>query len=91
MLVGALPAFADTVVDDDEMLGSGAEAPVDEEEPAKPEPVEEDEAVEVVQTTPDAQLASTGLDSGAALLIGLGLTAAGGAAVLASRRRKSVG
>jgi LPXTG-motif cell wall-anchored protein len=91
IVVGALPAFANTDVDDQEMLGSGEEAPVDDDKPAEPEPVAEEEAVEVVQVTPDddAELAATGLDSAAVLLIGLGLTAAGGTAVLMSRRRKT--
>lgn len=83
LFAAALPAFAA----DGDLLGSGATAP-DNGGQAAAAPVEVSVAsASTTQTVGEDVLAATGLDSGATLLIGLGFMAAGGAAVLASRKR----
>lgn len=81
LFAAALPAFAG----DADLLGSGATPPDTGVEAAQPVAVEVSAAPS--QTVGEDVLATTGLDSGAALLVGLGLMAAGGAAVATSRSR----
>ncbi len=81
LFAGAVPAFAS----DGELLGSGMVAPHDGEAPAEPVTSVAD-AGDVDVAGADA-LAATGLDTGVMLLVGLGLVAAGGVAVVTSRRR----
>jgi LPXTG-motif cell wall-anchored protein len=75
----AVPAFAGG---DAGLLGSGEVPPVDHKGGAEVEHV----ATVDVSTVSGGSLAATGLDSGAMLLVGLGLAAAGGAAVFTARR-----
>jgi LPXTG-motif cell wall-anchored protein len=74
----AVPALAGG----DGLLGSGEVPPVDHKGGADVEHV----ATADVSTVSGGSLAATGLDSGALLLVGLGLAAAGGAAVFTARR-----
>lgn len=80
LLAGALPAFAS----DGDLLGSGAEAPASGGTAAAPVEVVADTGGSVEAAGGDA-LASTGLDTRVALLVGAGLSAAGAAAIFASR------
>lgn len=84
LLAMAMPATAT----DGALLGSGATAPESDKVAAAPAPVEQaPEVVYVAQAAGEDVLAATGLDSGVALVVGLGLMTAGTAAVLASRKR----
>lgn len=83
LFAAALPAFAA----DGDLLGSGATAP-DGGGQAAAAPVEVSVAsTSTTQTVGEDVLAATGLDSGAMLVVGLGLMTAGGTAVLTSRKR----
>jgi LPXTG-motif cell wall-anchored protein len=82
LIAGALPALAS----DGDLLGSGAVAPDNGGEVAAPVEVVADTGAAVAAAGEDV-LASTGLDSGAALVFGMGLIAAGAGVVFASRRR----
>jgi LPXTG-motif cell wall-anchored protein len=75
----AVPALAGG---DGGLLGSGEVPPVDHKGGAEVEHVAK---VDVSAAT-GSGLAATGLDSGAMLLVGLGLAAAGGAAIFTARR-----
>lgn len=81
----ALPALAS----DGELLGSGAVAPDSGDvavAPVDSAAVTADVA-QVSQAAGENVLAATGFDASVALLIGLGLMTAGGAAVATSRKR----
>lgn len=86
LFAAALPAVAAA---DGELLGSGATSPDNGEEAAAVPEETVDRAAPATQTVGEDVLAATGLDSGALLLVGVGLMTAGVAGVIASRKRAS--
>ena len=83
MLVTALPVAAGS----GDLLGSGASAPENGQPPA-PAVESAAGAADTTAAVGEDVLAATRLDSGATLWLGLGLVAAGGAGVAASRRTR---
>jgi hypothetical protein len=80
VLAAAVPAFAS----DGDLLGSGAAAPHNGKVAHVPVTSVH---TDVSTTAGHDMLAATGFDSGIALLVGLGLVAAGGAALATGRMR----
>jgi LPXTG-motif cell wall-anchored protein len=78
LMTVAMPALAG-----DGLLGSGAVPP----EGGGEAPVVHTTTVAEVADTAGHALAATGIDAGAALMVGFGLVVAGGAAVAVSRKR----